>query len=157
MYTKKLNSGELFDPQGRLVPQDDREPAYKDYVRYLGGKGEVLIVDDTEEWAAAQASEPVEVLEDAAEWGASIVRSFEAGALKGGVNDDPTAALALDRYLREVSGALVAGRLHVAYAALAELLATPERERPQGAADAALVPIYNALAERLSLDPWRSK
>lgn len=157
MYTKKLNSGELFDPQGRLVPQDDREPAYQRYVEYLQSKGEVLIIDDTEEWEAAQASEPVEVLEDAAAWGAKIVRGFEADALRSGINDVRGAALQLVRYLREVSDLLATGRLHAAYDALAELLATPERERPQGAADAALVPIYNALAERLSLDPWRSK
>ena len=107
--------------------------------------------------AAALASQgAVPELESAQAWGLRLVRDFEAAALKGGVNSNPAAALALDRYLREVSGAVATGRLHVAYAALGELLATPERERPAPpfSDDASLVPIFNAIAARLSLDPW---
>lgn len=156
MYKVQQWSGRLFKGS-QEIPQDDRDPAYQEYVEFLRSKGTVEVEDDREAWEAAQASEPVEVLEDAAAWGAKIVRGFEAAAIRAGLNDVRGASLALDRYLREVSTALSAGRLHVAYDALAELLATPERERPQGAADAALIPIYNALAERLSLDPWRSK
>lgn len=113
--------------------------------------------------AAAEASlglgPDADELESAQTWGARLVRDFEAGALKGGVNDDPTAALALDRYLREVSGAVAAGRLHVAYAALSELLTTPERERPAPpfTDDAQLVPVYNAIAARIGRDPWSKR
>lgn len=110
--------------------------------------------------AAALASQgAVPELESAQAWGLRLVRDFEAGALKAGVNEDPTAALALDRYLREVSGAVAAGRLHVAYAALGELLTTPERERPAPpfSDDAQLVPVYNAIASRIGRDPWSKR
>lgn len=115
---------------------------------------------EAEAQAASLASQgAVPELEDAQAWGLRVVRNFEAQALKGGINSDPPAALALDRYLREVSGAVAAGRLHVAWAALGELLKTPEAERPAPpfTDDASLVPIYNALAERLKLEPWRPK
>lgn len=93
-------------------------------------------------------------IDSALAWGQALVRSFEAAQLKAGINADPRAALALDRYLREVSSALLSGRLHVAYAALQELLATPQGERPAGAQDAALVPVHDAIALRLDLSLW---
>lgn len=115
---------------------------------------------EAEAQAAALASQgAVPELEDAQSWGLRLVRGFEAGALKGGINDDPDAALELDRYLREVSGAVAAGRLHVAYAAMGKLLTTPERERPASpfTDDASLVPIYDAIAARIGRDPWSKR
>lgn len=99
------------------------------------------IVDGADEIATAQA------------WGAAIVRAFEAEAMRSGINANPSAALDLDRYLREVSSSLVQGRLHVAYAAMQELLSSPEGERPIGASDAQLMPIFLAIANRLELAP----
>lgn len=97
------------------------------------------IIDGVDEIAAAQA------------WGSAIVRAFEAAAMEGGINAHPAAALALDRYLREVSSSLAQGRLHVAYAAMQELLSQPESSRPVGAGDESLMPIFMALAQRLEL------
>lgn len=97
------------------------------------------IIDGTDEIAAAQA------------WGSAIVRAFEAEAMRSGINANPAAALALDRYLREVSSSLMLGKLHVAYAAMQGLLSEPENSRPVGASDENLMPIFMAIAQRLEL------
>lgn len=97
------------------------------------------VIDGTDELVSAQS------------WGSAVVRAFEAEAMNSGINSVPVAALALDRYLREVSGALSAGRLHVAYAAMQELLSQPEVSRPMGASNAQMMPIFMAIAQRLQL------
>jgi hypothetical protein len=154
MYKVDINSGRIFDADGVEVPQDDRVDSYRAYILWLSGDRTPEPFD-----APPVPEEPEAELSSAQEWGVRLVRAFEAAALKGGINGDPAAALALDRYLREVSGAVAAGRLHVAYAALGELLTTAERERPAPpfTDDASLVPIYNALAERLKLEPWSKR
>lgn len=148
MY-KITPSGRVFDAQGVEVPLDDRDDRFLAYVLWLSGERTPQRIDEPPTEPAPEAE-----ITSAQVWGQALVRDFEAAALATGINADPRAALALDRYLREVSSALVAGRLHVAYAALAELLATPEAERPVGAQDAALVPIHDALAQRLDLPIW---
>lgn len=142
-------TGRIYDAQGVEVPRDDRDEKFLAYVLWLSGDRAPEVIDEPPE-----ALTPEQELEAAQAWGQALVRGFEAAALAAGINANPSAALALDRYLREVSAALVAGRLHVAYAALAELLATPQGERPAGAQDAALVLIHDALAERLALPLW---
>jgi hypothetical protein len=91
-------------------------------------------------------------LDDAVEWGQRIVKAFEAQMMEGGINDNRSVALRLHRYLRDVSDALVTGRIHVASAALDELLATPEAERPAGASNVALWQVHALLSQRLG-DP----
>ena len=113
--------------------QDGLQQGYAAINAHLG------IVDGADEIAAAQA------------WGAAIVRAFEAEAMRSGINSNPAAALALDRYLREVSSSLAQGRLHVAYAAMQGLLSEPESSRPVGASDESLMPIFMAIAQRLEL------
>lgn len=148
-YRITRETGRIFDSEGQEVPLDDRDDAYLAYVLWLSGDRTPEVIDEP-----LAAPTPEVEITSAQQWGQALVRDFEAAALAAGINADPRAALALDRYLREVSSALVAGRLHVAYAALAELLETPEAERPAGASDAALVPIHDALAQRLALPIW---
>lgn len=147
MYTI-TPSGKLYDERGTEVPQDDREESYRAYAAWLAQGNGPLPIDEPD-----AAPDPAQEIESAQEWGAALVRDFEARAVKGGINNDPRAALQLDRHLREVSAALTAGRLHVAWAALAELLESDPKSRPAGADDAALLPVYNALAARLALTP----
>jgi hypothetical protein len=140
--------GRICDAQGTSAPQDDREESYRTYAAWLALGNGPTPIDEPDD-----PPDPVEEITSAQEWGQALVRAFEAAAVKGGINSDPAAALALDRYLREVSGALLSGRLHVAYAALAELLESDPKSRPAGADDAALLPVYHALAARLALTP----
>lgn len=143
-------SGRIYDERGVEVPQDDREESYRVYAAWLAQGNGPGQIDEPE----ARSEPPLEIL-SAQDWGQELVRSFEADAVKSGINSDPRAALSLDRYLREVSTALVAGRLHVAYAALLELLSSKESERPFGAGDNQLAPIFNLIAERLNLPAWQ--
>lgn len=90
------------------------------------------------------------VLEDAETWGRRLVRAVELDLLKGGINDDRVLALAVDRELDYISSKLKDGRLHIALAALEELLAKPESERL--ASDALLRPVEAAIKQRLDLE-----
>lgn len=145
MYTI-TPSGKLYDERGAEVPQDDREESYRAYAAWLAqGNGPKEIPE------APEALDPLYEIESAQEWGQAVVRDFEARAVKAGINENPRAALELDRYLREVSTALVAGRLHVALATLEELAEDEPMHRPQGASNEALGPILAALKHRLGL------
>lgn len=145
-------SGRIYDEQGVEVPQDDREQRYQAYAAWLAQGNGPAPIEEPED----QVDPSLEIM-SAQEWGLALVRGFEADAVKSGINNDPRAALSLDRYLREVSAALSAGRLHVAYAALLELLSTEESERPSGAGDDRMAPILNLIAARLDLPVWRGK
>lgn len=143
-------SGRLFEASGVEIPRSDVDPAFQAYVAWLAAGGTPEQVEEPAGDLVLLAQE----IESAQEWGQAIVRAFESAALASGTNSDPFAALALDRYLREVSDSLKAGRLHVGYAALHELLKVAETSRPAGAEDSQLVPIFNALASRLGLPSW---
>lgn len=146
-------TGRLFDAKGVEVPQDDRDDRYLAYVLWLSGDRTPGLIE-----AQPVKLTPAEELAAARAWGAGVVDDFMTRALAGGVN---SAGLAgpLFGWLGGVSAALSSGTLHAATQLLGELLKTPEAERPASpyTDDASLVPIYDALAERLNLAPWRSK
>lgn len=149
MYKTQQWSGRLFKGE-QQIPQDDRDPAYVEYIAYLNAGGTVEVEDDREVWELAQATDPAVELESAEEWGRALVRQVELSLLVSGINDDRRAALAVDRELAEVSSKLKDGRLHIALAALEELLERPESERH--APDSMLKPIEALIRDRLDLE-----
>lgn len=144
-YTQHIHSGRLFC-DGVEVPQDDRHPDFRAYLSWLSAGGGVVMVQDPA--PAQELAEELAVLAEAKVWGTALVRDFEAAAMRAGVNQDPRSALALYRFLEPVRTPLREGLLHVAFAALQELLEVAPEDRPP-LAD--LTPIYQALAARLGL------
>lgn len=153
MYKVQQWSGRLFKGS-QEIPQDDREPAYLEYVEYLSAGGSVEVEDDRAEWELALASDPAVELESAEEWGRALVRQVELGLLASGINDDRKLALAVDRELAEIGAKLKDGRLHIALAALEELLERPESERHTP--DDMLRPIEATIKARLKLEAERA-
>ena len=139
-------TGRLFDAEGAEVPQDDRDDRYLAYVLWLsGGRAPGLIE------AQPLRPSPAEELAAARQWGAAIVDDFMTKALAAGVNDHGLAG-PLFGWPAGVSAALSSGALHAAEQLLAELLKTPEAQRPASpfTDDASLNPIHDALRARLS-------
>ncbi len=153
MYRIDRATYRIFDAQGVEVPQDDREDAYHAYVLWLSGDRAPEPFD-----APPAPPTPAEELAAARAWGAALVEGFMVQALASGVNDRGLAG-PLFGWLAGVSAALSSGALHAATQLLGELLKTPEAERPAApyTDNTSLVPIYDALAARLKLDPWSDK
>jgi hypothetical protein len=141
--------GRLFDADGLEVPQDDRDARYLAYVAWLSEGRAPELIEGT------PAPDPVAELESAEAWGRALVRQVEIDLLESGINDDRRRALAIDRELAEVGAKLKDGRLHIALAALEELLEKPEQERYS--ADAMLKPIEALIRERLKLEEAASR
>jgi hypothetical protein len=141
MY-KITPSGRIFDSKGAEIPLDDRDDRYLAYLLWLSGDRAPEPFD-----APPAPPTPAEELAAAQAWGQELVRAVEIDLMRGGINADPRAALAVDRELREISDALKGGRLHVAAAALDELLGLPQEQR--AASDALLTPVHTALRERI--------
>jgi len=146
-------TGRLFDAKGVEVPQDDRDDRYLAYLLWLSGDRAPGLIEEQ-----PRQLTPAEELAAARQWGAGVGAGFMERALAGGVNDHGLAG-PLFGGLAGVSAALSSGALHAAAQLLGELLKTPEAERPASpyTDDASLVPIYDALAERLNLEPWSNK
>lgn len=119
-------------------------PDHPGYLQYRANGGAVVYERSDTEQAIAQI-----ILEADKTWGKGLVSEIQNSLALSGINDTPAEALALYRYLAEVRDALMGGLLHVAHAALAELLQTPEASRPTGATDALLNPILSAIAARI--------
>lgn len=146
MYRIERTTGKIYDAKGEEVPQDDREDAYLAYVLWLSGDRTPEVFD-----APPAPPTPAEELASARAWGSSLVDGFMVSALASGVNERGLAG-PLFGWLAGVSAALSSGALHAAEQLLAELLKTPEAERPAApyTDDASLVPVHAALQARLA-------
>lgn len=147
-YTIHRFTGQLLKDGVLPVVQDDRDPAYQDYAEWLRAGGTVQLVGDEDPSHALQ--EELALLAEARAWGTVLVREYEAAAMRAGINADPAQALALYRFLEPVRTPLREGLLHVAYAALQELLAFGEEGQPP-LAPTILLAVHHALATRLGL------
>jgi hypothetical protein len=112
--------------------------------------------EDTEEGAMAAASSWFTVLTlasqelaDSKRFGEAVLFEVEANFLKNGVNNDQMLAASISQALFTISYSLEKGRLHIALFGLGQFLATPENERIgfPFTSDAALVPVYNRIAD----------
>ena len=144
MY-KITKSGQVFDAMGDEVPLDDRDDRHLAYVLWLSGDRAPELIESPD-----VPPDPAVELESAESWGRALVREVELGLLASGINDDRVLALAIDRELTEVGAKLKDGRLHIALAALEELLRKPEQERYS--ADAMLKPIEASIRARIKLE-----
>lgn len=144
-YQQHIHSGRLFC-DGVEVPQDDRDPDFRAYLSWLSAGGGVVMVEDAR--PDQELADELALLAEAKAWGTALVREFEAAAMRAGINADPRAALTLYRFLEPVRTPLREGLLHVAFAALQELLEVAPEDRPP-LAD--LTPIHQALLARLGL------
>lgn len=115
-------------PDGRTETADGEPVSHDDagLLAYLHAGGAMMMM----------ASPLDEVLAiTPAELGRDIVDTYEAALVEAGINSNPKAALALYRYMAEARDALRGGLLHVALAAIEEMLEAPEASRPAGASD----------------------
>jgi hypothetical protein len=87
------------------------------------------------------------------DFGRSLVSRFETSLLKENINSKLTLVDAIDQYFDSISSALERGRLYVALIRLSNILDTPaeEREGYPITSDEQMKPIYNAIADRLSI------
>jgi len=113
---------------------------------------------DTEEEAIEASSvlyldSVVEERQSDRDFGRSLVSMFEASLLKAEINSNLALVDAVDLYFDSISSALERGRLHVALIRLSTILDTPIEERQfyPITADEQMKPIYNAIADRLSI------
>lgn len=119
-------------------------PDHPGYLQYRANGGAVIYERSDTDQVIAHIK-----LEADKTWGKELVCEIQQQLALSGINDTPADSLALYRYLAEVRDALAGGMLHVAYAALDEILAQPEARRPSNASVALLRPIYDAIGARI--------
>lgn len=163
MYTYKIASGRLLLDGGEIV-QTETDPAYQVYLSWLQAQSDleaagqpfesVQIEDDSADFAAEMAA--LETIKEAAAFGVEIINSFMNAAMLGGVNSNPATAAALNTLMLPAASALEKGALHAALGEFAKILATPEllRAAMPYSADAAIVPIYNMIANVIGVPSY---
>lgn len=122
MYTFDFTNG-ILKKGGEVIPQDDRDPRYLEYVAYLEGGGTVESVVSPPE------KTPEEILENARAFGKKLMNDFMSQALKSGANERGLAG-ALLSYFAPVVLALEIGSLHAALEFVETMMRTREEERP---------------------------
>lgn len=125
MYTFDITNG-ILRKGSEVIPQDDRDLKYLEYIEYLKGGGTVESFESPPE---DPEKTPEEILEDARRFGKALMDGFMSQALKSGANEQGLAGSLLS-YFAPVVLALEIGSLHAALEFVETMMRTREEERP---------------------------
>lgn len=123
MYRFDVTKGVLLKGS-EVIPQDDRDPRYLEYVDFLRDGGSV---ESFESPLTEDNSE--KILEEARAFGKALMNNFMSQALKSGANEMGLAGSLL-AYFAPVVLALEIGSLHAALEYVEVMLQSPEETRP---------------------------